>query len=94
MEKFTMHTDPGHGWLEISAAEFKALGLERSQISAYSYFRALTTGDVYYLEEDCDAGLVVSALKASGTPFEIVDLYKENSFIHGLRHIWDDGRLP
>ena len=59
-------TDPGHGWLEVSIDEVYALGIE-DQISSYSYVR----GERVYLEEDCDAGLFIEALKAKATEKEI-----------------------
>jgi len=52
-------SDPGHAWLEVSLDEIYALNIQ-DQISRYSYIR----GERVYLEEDCDAGIFIEALKA------------------------------
>lgn len=52
-------TDPGHGWLSVPAALIVALDIA-GDISPYSYISA--TGTRVYLEEDCDAGVLLSAL--------------------------------
>jgi hypothetical protein len=44
-----MHTDPGHGWLEVSLTAIESLGLI-DHISSFSYIK----GTKAYLEEDCD----------------------------------------
>jgi hypothetical protein len=49
-------SDPGHGWLRVTNAELKALGIA-GQISHYSY----TNGRYAYLEEDCDLELFMKA---------------------------------
>lgn len=48
---FNFWNDPGHGWLQVSDADLRALGLTRADFSKYSYAR----NDQVYLEEDCDA---------------------------------------
>ena len=53
--------DPGHGWLEVPMADIKALGI-RGEISSCSFI----SGDNAYLEEDCDAGVYLSALEKQG----------------------------
>ena len=63
------YSDPGHGWLKTTRAELKKYGIE-DKISSYSYQR----GDNVYLEEDCDAGVYIKALKDSG--FEVQ--FREN----------------
>lgn len=52
-------TDPGHGWLSVPAALVGALDIA-GEISRYSYINA--NGTRVYLEEDCDAGRLLSAL--------------------------------
>lgn len=52
------YADPGHGWARVPRAELEALGL-LSAITAYSYQRKAYV----YLEEDCDLGLYIKALK-------------------------------
>lgn len=74
------HTDPGHGLLEVQRHELRDLGL-LPKISAYSY----QSGGTVYLEEDCDAGLYVEAMKAKGvkvTPREVGT--NSDSFIRDL----------
>jgi hypothetical protein len=46
-KQYTFFEDPGHGWLEVPAADVAELNLE-ADISGYSYFNE---GKVY-LEED------------------------------------------
>lgn len=54
------HSDPGHGWLEAPMSLVRKLGIA-PKVSHYSYTRGNNT--VAYLEEDCDAPLLVNALK-------------------------------
>ena len=61
---YIFHTDPGHGWLEVTRAECTRLGI-LDKISHYSYQR----GDKVYLEEDCDASLWAEAKKTAGEEF-------------------------
>ena len=58
MKELIFHADPGHGWVEVEKAELIRLGVA-SEISHYSY----RFGSVVYLEEDCDAGIYIEALK-------------------------------
>lgn len=55
------YSDPGHGWLAVKRRALTDLGIA-DKISAYSY----TRGDTVYLEEDCDAAVLVQAFKARG----------------------------
>jgi hypothetical protein len=64
MTTYTFHTDPGHGWLEVSRSELAMLHIDDA-ISAYSY----QAGDKVFLEEDCDASLFVDALECLGVKF-------------------------
>lgn len=59
--QLTMHTDPGHGWLEVPRGLLDTLGIA-ADISPYSYIK----GDRAFLEEDCDAGIFLDAMKAAG----------------------------
>jgi hypothetical protein len=56
-----IHADAGHAWVAVKLAELKVLGIQ-SSISGYSYVRGKTA----YLEEDCDAGLYIQAMRARG----------------------------
>lgn len=76
---YIYHTDPGHGWLEVSRAEVERLGL-LGEISHYSYQRNGTL----YLEEDCDMSRFLAAKDAAGEPFQIVERYAEHTFVRGL----------
>lgn len=53
--------DPGHGWVKVKKELLSKLGIEK-KISGCSYMR----GDFVYLEEDCDASLLVEKLKEAG----------------------------
>lgn len=57
---FQFYSDPGHGWLRVDLASAKAVGLEPSSFSTYSYQQ----GHWLYLEEDCDAGKFIDAFQA------------------------------
>ena len=66
MKAYTFHTDAGHGWLQVKKSELRTLGIAE-KITGFSYQYL----DSVYLEEDCDAGTFLSALKAQGTQFAI-----------------------
>ena len=59
--KFTFHTDPSHGWLQVSVQAVKEAGIT---VSEYSY----TDGQYVYLEEDCDAPKFFVALTGELDP--------------------------
>lgn len=61
---YTFHTDPGHGWLEVSKEELSLFNIA-DKISSYSY----KLGSKVFLEEDCDAGLFINALENKGIKF-------------------------
>ena len=67
MLKLKFHCDAGHGWLAAKRNLLAKLGL-LDKVSGYSYQR----GGTVYLEEDCDAGLLINALKERGIKFEII----------------------
>lgn len=62
------HTDPGHGWLAVPLEELEVLGVAKD-ISTYSYFKA----GIVYLEEDCDAGIYLDAVKRAGYEVAVVE---------------------
>jgi hypothetical protein len=72
-------SDPGHSWLEVPLTELHALGIA-NKISSYSY----QTGDLVYLEEDCDAAIFAQAKKARNEPLPIEEVFQENTFIRNL----------
>lgn len=53
--------DPGHGWLKVNKKHIKKLNLA-DKISSYSYER----NKHVYLEEDCDAGIFLRAVRDLG----------------------------
>jgi len=52
------YDDSAHGWARVSINEIKELGIEKD-ISTYSYM----ADDSVYLEEDCDLGVYINAIK-------------------------------
>lgn len=60
---FKFHTDPGHGWLEVTRADLAAVGLTANDFSRCSYQRPAGGTTVYFLEEDCDAGVFMNAYR-------------------------------
>jgi hypothetical protein len=53
--------DPGHGWARVPKQRLQRLGIA-DRISTYSY----QNGANAFLEEDCDLGVLISALKERG----------------------------
>ena len=80
---YMLHTDPGHGWLEVPMAELRRLGIAWS-ISSCSY----RYGGIAYLEEDCDAPRFVEALRAQGIEVKFVPRYQEVTPIRRYPHYW------
>ncbi len=64
------YSDPGHGWLKVPKA---LLGKFRiaDEISGYSYQRK----EMAYLEEDCDAKILLNALESRGIKWVIKNLH-------------------
>lgn len=80
---FDFISDPGHGWLKVPIALLVQLNIV-DKISGYSYQR-----DNYaYLEEDCDAPLLLNALKGAGIDYKLRDkcASKKQSRIRGYAH--------
>jgi len=75
MKKITLLflTDPGHGWLKVRRSVVEAAGVAQS-ISQYSYQR----NNHVYLEQDCDAGQLLEALKAQGVEVKIKNVTARN----------------
>jgi hypothetical protein len=71
-KKYLFVSDPGHGWLAVDRQELKDLGIEKD-ISSFSYVDENTA----YLEEDCDAGIFIEALKNSGHEVAFVEKHQE-----------------
>lgn len=71
--------DSGHSWLLVPMDYLRALGIE-SKISPYSY----RSGDLAYLEEDCDYPLFETAADNAGWELSI-----DERFIDGLCFVRD-----
>ena len=80
IKKYIFHTDDGHGWLEIPVNEIPKSLLP--QISKFSY-RNLSTA---YLEEDCDAPLIMHALNINNEQIE--EQHKDESFVRRLPNFY------
>lgn len=84
MTIFNLRSDPGHGWLEVPFGEMRALNLNPTDFTRYSY----RDGNTFYLEEDCDASKFVEAWEAkNGRKFEYVN-HHNGAFIRNLPCIW------
>ena len=68
---YTFHSDCGHGWLEVPAQEIRDLGIE-GDISGCSYISA--DGMTVYLEEDCDEGVFIKAVRNNCLSFILSDI--------------------
>lgn len=62
----TLHSDPGHAWLEVPAAVLKTYGIAKC-ISPWSYSRSASV----FLEEDQDAAILLIELKRRGVGYSI-----------------------
>lgn len=60
------YCDPGHGWMKVRKSLLVKLEIAHL-ISSYSYERK----EMAYLEEDCDAGLLLKALDRKGVKWAI-----------------------
>jgi hypothetical protein len=79
---FTKHNDPGHGWLEVSPSDLKAVGLTLADITPYSFKNR--RGNRLFLEEDCDLSTFFSAYKAKqGTYPSYVNVHHNGDFYEG-----------
>lgn len=67
-------SDPSHGWLKVKKTLLSKLNIH-NKISRYSYIR----GDYAYLEEDCDAPILIDTLTAMGINVKITHNYANKS---------------
>lgn len=76
------YNDPGHGWLEVHVNLLKRLKIVEL-ISSCSY---LSDGGILaYLEEDCDASILMKAAKEQGFKVNVNPVYENGySFIRNL----------
>ena len=68
MLKLKFYTDPAHGWVAVKLHVLYDLGLIE-KVSPYSYIRGKTA----YLEEDCDASLLISTLQDKNIVYTITE---------------------
>lgn len=59
-------SDYSHGWARVKIDLLKKLGIE-DKISSYSYIN----GNYVYLEEDCDASILLDTLKERKIEYKI-----------------------
>jgi predicted RNase H-like nuclease len=77
----TFHTDPGHGWLEVSKQLARqVLGGRYREISSHSY----ASRTAVYLEEDCDAPMFLKAAREKGINFQIHEPFEDNNSIRQM----------
>ena len=76
--KFHFYSDPGHGWLKVSTAELRELGIA-DKITPYSYIN----GDSAYLEEDCDCSTFIDAWEKLTGRAWLADQNKIQHFCNG-----------
>lgn len=70
--KLTYLNDPAHGWVSVPHKLLFDLGIV-DKISRYSYM----TETRAYLEEDCDAVILIEALKLKGIICVMVEKYSD-----------------
>ena len=67
MTTIKFYSDGGHGWGKVRRSLLVKLGIA-DKISGYSYERK----EYAYLEEDCDATLLLNTLDKAGISYKIV----------------------
>lgn len=73
-QTFDFYCDPGHGWVKVAKDLLKYLGIEK-EITPYSYQR----GNYAYLEEDCDASTLITALQAKNIEYSFREHHTNRS---------------
>ena len=74
---YTIHTDPGHGWLETTIEEVERLNIA-DKITHYSYRQ----GDRIFLGEDCDLATFVKAKESVNEAFNYTVLHLQPLHAH------------
>ncbi len=69
---YIYHIDPAHGWVEVSMAELRRLGIA-DKVSGFS----TRLDEVAYLEEDDDYDLFCKAKAARGETVAVKKVYRE-----------------
>ena len=71
-KRFSFISDPSHGWLIVTPAELRTVGITEDDITPYSYRNV--AGELIALEEDYDAHAFLRKWEAMiGQPAEIED---------------------
>ena len=70
------HTDPAHGWLAVPFDTLRSLKVDVTKVTAFSYMNRRE--GMAYLEEDCDAGIVLDAAREAGIDVKIVTVHTNN----------------
>jgi len=78
--KISYYVDPGHGWYAVKRTTIEKLKL-LDKVSPYSYQKGATV----YLEEDCDASLILDALEATGIKLDISTVHHD---LVGMGESW------
>ena len=86
--EFTFAHDAGHGWLRVPHAMLMQLKIDWA-ISEYSYVETTPLGDVFWLEEDCDAGLFIEAYRARFACLPFLRHRDDGDYspVRNLRHV-------
>ena len=79
--ELTYHQDPGHGWIFADNATLASLGLNSGSFSRYSY----KDEKGVYAEEDCDAGILIGAMKEKEIEFTFKEVYQNQD--HWIRNL-------
>ena len=74
IRNYTRIYDPGHSWLEVPIKDVRDAAGVWDKITAYSPLKR----HKFYLEEDCDTGKLINAIKAANIKFEDVLQELEN----------------
>ena len=86
MKTYKFYCDPGHGWMAVKVQELHELGI-MFKISSYSYLRGKTA----YLEEDCDARMIYSALDFANITYDEdcgVNIEQQIFDMYGSEEAW------
>lgn len=67
MLKMHYYSDPAHGWYRVERSALRTYGVE-DRVSSCSY----QNGVYVYLEEDCDAPLLVRAAESAGIIIQVI----------------------
>ena len=70
----TYLSDPGHGWIACDRLYLEHQGLA-DKISPGSYYDK--KDDVIWLEEDCDAAVLMDYLRKRGIDYDLIEVYTE-----------------